>query len=107
MVKKAIRLCPIATAWYHYALGIGYEKNGELEQAITTYRLAYRSDRSCTSGVLLTSALIIAGRLDEARELLPQALEKDPDFFTRRKAWWLEEPSDVIRGSGLLNADDL
>ena len=81
MFKKAIRLCPLNFAWYLYYLGMCYYSICELDLAISTLRKAVVLEPDSAFGrVWLTSALIDAGLVEDARQVAREIMRVDRKF---------------------------
>jgi len=81
MFKKAIRLCPLNFAWHLYYLGMCYYSICELDLAIRTLRKALVLEPDSTFGrVWLTSALIDAGLVEDARQVAREIMRVDRKF---------------------------
>jgi TolB-like protein/class 3 adenylate cyclase/Flp pilus assembly protein TadD len=79
LTKKAMRLSPIYPAWFLYYLGMGYRQAGRYEEAIEALKRYRELDPegvySYTELAILYSQL---GRIEEARALVGELLEKNP-----------------------------
>jgi adenylate cyclase len=81
MFKKAIRLCPLNFAWHLYYLGMCYYSICELDLAIRTLRKALVLEPDSAYGrVWLTSALIDAGLVEDARQVAREIMRVDRKF---------------------------
>ena len=104
MIERGMRLSPIYPAYYVVILGNCYECKGEQELAISAYRRAIDSGPESPIGrVFLASALIEVGLVEEAETVAREVLRLDPTFYQRKKSWWLERPSEIVRKAGLLD----
>jgi TolB-like protein/cytochrome c-type biogenesis protein CcmH/NrfG len=84
-LQGAIRLCPFPTTWYLSVLGSGYHLIGDNEKAISILeRAAEREPESILSHIWLASALVEAGRLDEAQPISKAILDLEPTFSVGR-----------------------
>ena len=83
LIKRAMRLSPIYPQWYFMMVGAVHHILGDQEQAIEVFRECLEKEPETTLHRLwLASALVAAGKDDEARLLAHEILEIDPDFST-------------------------
>ena len=87
LIKKAIRYSPFPPGWYLMALGVGFHLSGKNDQAIFALNLAVeRQPGSHLPLLWLASALVELQRLDDARLMVDQVLEIEPEFSAVRWA---------------------
>ncbi len=108
--KKAMRLSPIYPAWFLYYLGMGYRLAGRYEEAIEALkRYRERDPEAIYSYTELAIVYSQLGRIEEARALVEELLEKNPKtclenyaktrFFKDHAE--LERELDALRKAGL------
>jgi tetratricopeptide (TPR) repeat protein len=87
VLKKAIRLNPIAPSWYLYNLAASYCSIGQYEKAIEWAKKAVQSpDSNIFSHIILTECYGMAGRKEEAKAEAKKVLKVDPNFSLDRFA---------------------
>ncbi|MBW1815754.1 MAG: tetratricopeptide repeat protein, partial [Deltaproteobacteria bacterium] len=87
VLKKAIRLNPIAPGWYLHNLAGAYRDLGQYEEAIAWAEKAVeRHPKSVISHVVLAACYSYAGRLEDARVEATEVLRLNPNFSVERFA---------------------
>ena len=86
LLEKAIRIDPKSPRWYLTVLGWSYFMMGQNEKAVTAFKkLLNREPKNADAHANVGAALIVAGKPEEAIEMLEQALDLNPD----RPSWYI------------------
>ncbi len=81
VIKKAIRLNPIAQSGYLFNLGLSYLNCGRYEDAIEVSKKAtIQEPNNLFAQLALTAAYSLSGRDEKARSAASELLRIDPDF---------------------------
>jgi adenylate cyclase len=78
LVKTAIRLNPRHPGWYWWNLGWAQYYAEQYEEALTSLRRWTNPPNGLRR--TLAPVLVRLGRIDEARAVIKEYLEKDPDY---------------------------
>ncbi|NIQ87749.1 MAG: tetratricopeptide repeat protein, partial [Deltaproteobacteria bacterium] len=104
VLKKAIRLQPLAPGKYYYHLGRAYLLTGQCDEAISACEEAVR--RASNNLFAYTGATIaysICGREEEARAAAAEVLRINPnfscDYYARRSAYKNQADIDLVTGA--------
>ena len=110
LAKKAMRLHPHHPSWYYYRIGVAYMMLGQHDKAISVLKVFLADNpKRHTRMFILATAYSMAGRLDEARKLVSQALTVKPSYTLKSAATahrfknpkHLERILDALRKSGV------
>jgi len=81
VLKKAIRLNPIAPSWYLNNLAMAYRNMGKYEEALEwAKRAAQREPKNLFSHAILCTIYGLSGRIEEARAEAEEILKINPKF---------------------------
>jgi tetratricopeptide (TPR) repeat protein len=89
MVRRAMRLNPHPSAWYHWMLGLALYAAGDYTGAVAA--LSRRETHRTRSRCLLAASLAMAGRVEEARREAAFFAAADPAF--RIGVWAVSQPA--------------
>ena len=85
VLKKAIRLNPIAPGWYLHNLAGACRNLGQYDEAIAWAEKAVkRHPKSVISHVILATCYSYAGRMEDARAEAAEVLRLNPNFSVER-----------------------
>ena len=110
LTRKAMRLSPMYPSWFLYFLGMGYRLTGRYEEAIEALkRYRERNPEAVYSYTELAIVYSQLGRIEAARALVEELLEKNPTFCLEDYAKTrffkdhaeLERELDALRKAGL------
>jgi adenylate cyclase len=107
-MREAMRLNPLAHAWYRFIAARAWDMLGDLEQALTEFRSTSR-DIPFASNIHIASLLMRLGRMPEAKISLSEALQLnsqfDSDALERylmcRDVEYVKSVSESLREAGL------
>ena len=84
-IKRAIRLSPVYPPWFLEILAASYREAGEIGLAVTAGQEMLRlAPHSIHGRVILTSSLVRAGWIAEAKRVAAEILLEDEGFSVRR-----------------------
>lgn len=110
LVRKAMGLSPLYSAWYLSVLAHSQRMLGEYDEAIAAYKTSIeRSPRNISARIGLAIAYADVGRLDEARSAASEVLKINPRFsvtkyetaLTYKNPEHAERALDALRNAGL------
>lgn len=110
LTQKAMRLQPYHPAWYDYRIGVAYMMLRQYDKAISALESwLNRSSRTPDRLIALATALSMAGRLHEARNLVSEAQAIDPSYNLKRAASFhhFKDPAHLKRIVAALRAAGL
>jgi adenylate cyclase len=110
LVRKAMGLSPLYSAWYLSVLAHAQRLLGEHDEAIAAYKTSIeRSPRNISAHIGLAIAYADVGRLDEARSAAGEVLNINPRFsvskyataLTYKNPEYAERALNALRNAGL------
>ena len=110
LIKRAMRLSPYYPSWYLVTLGNAYRLVGDYPQAISAIeKWRDREPDTALTHITLALTLELAGREQEARAAVAEALGRDPRFSIKQfaRAMFYKDPAetkriiDALRKAGL------
>lgn len=110
LVRKAMGLSPLYSAWYLSVLAHSQRLLGEYEEAIAAYKTSIeRSPRNISAHIGVTITYAELGRLDEARATAREILQLNPKFtvtkyasaLTYRNPEHTDRALNALRSAGL------
>jgi adenylate cyclase len=111
-LKEAIRITPVYPPWYMSLLAAAYRESGQLAQSIMAARHGIRlNPADLEPRLILCSDYVLAGRPQQAKEMVREIAAIDPAFSTERylasqpykEAQTLQRLADSLREAGLPN----
>ena len=98
VLKKAIRLNPMAPSWYFHSLAGAYRDMGEYDEAIKWgWKAVDRNPNNAPAHLILASCYNLAGREEEARAEAAQVLRINPKFSLERFAKTTPEKNQEVK----------